>query len=109
MTSEYIHQELGEDVHALAGYYTPLKEVRLGYNGREVLYVIGISNVENACCGGGTCGYAIVPGFIVGWKAGTNEAGLPVSEVEPIADEAVRREISRKIKETENVFNIDFW
>ncbi len=109
MSSEYVHLEVGQDVHGLAGYYTPLKELRLPHNGREVLCVIGMSEVESACCGGGSCGYAIVPGYIVTWKDGKSESGLPVSQVEPIADEAIKREIAKTIRETECIFNIGFW
>ena len=109
MNSEYVHLEIGEDVHGLAGYYTPLKEFRLQHNGREVLVVIGMSTVESACCGGGSCGYAIIPGYIVTWKEGKNESGLPVSQVEPIEDAMTKREIAKTVRETECIFNIDFW
>jgi hypothetical protein len=106
---EYVHLELGEDLQGLAGYYTPLKELRLETNGREVLCVIGMSVVESACCGGGTFGYATVPGYILSWKERTNDNGLAVSRVEPVTDEMVKREVSTKIREGENIFNIDFW
>jgi hypothetical protein len=106
---DFVHQEIGEDVHGLAGYYTPHKELRLKQNGREVLAVVGVSKVESACCGGGTCGYAIVPGYIVSWKHKKNDRGMAVSQVEPIADEATRREVANAIRETECIWNIDFW
>ena len=107
---EYVHLEVGENVDALAGSYTPLKELRLEHNGREVLCVIGMSTVEGACCGlDGSCGYAIVPGYIVTWKDRKNDSGLSVSEVESIADEMTKREIARIIGEAESIQNIDFW
>ena len=106
---EYVHLELEQDVQGLAGYYTPLKELRLPYDGKEVLCVIGMSNIESACCGGGSYGYAIIPGYIVTWKGKTSESGLPVSQVEPIADEEMKRSIAKTVKETENLYNIDFW
>ena len=109
MLSEYVHQELGQEVHALAGFYVPLKELRVKHDGREVLCVIGMSKVESSCCGAGSCGYAIVPGYLVAWQNRRNKAGLPVSEVEPIANEMTKREIARKIREIENIANIDFW
>ena len=109
MSTEYLHLEIGGDVLGLAGYYTPLKEFKLQHNGREVLVVIGMSNIESACCGGGSCGYAIVPGYVVTWKEGKNEPGLPVSQVEPIEDETTMREIAKTVRETEYIFNIDFW
>ena len=71
----------------------PEKEVKLKHNNREVLYVIGQAVIEASCCGGGSCGYAIVPGYILNWQNKTNEAGLPVSEVEPISDKATQENI----------------
>ena len=109
MKQDYTHLPLGEEVRGLSGFYIPCKEERLKYNGKEVLYVIGSSTVESACCGGGTCGYAIVPGYIAKWKVKKNKAGLPISEVEPIEDEVARREIGKTIRVTENIGNIDFW
>lgn len=109
MTQEYVHLPLSEDVHFLAGYYTPLKELRLPQNGREVLCVIGASCVESSCCGNRSGSYAVVPGFIESWKYRQNEAGLQVSDVLPIEDEAIRRDIRDAIRTTEYICNIDFW
>ena len=106
---EYVHLEMGQDITALAGYYTPIKELRLKYDGKEVLCVIGTSTVESSCCGGGICGYAIVPGFIVNWKSKTNEDGLAVSEIETIDDKDIQIEITKTIRETEHIQNISFW
>ena len=110
MKQEYAHLPLNEEVRGLSGFYVPCKEVRLKYNGKEVLYVIGSSTLESSCCGGGgSCGYAIVPGFILSWQKKKNQNGLPVSEVQPIADDKAKLEISRTIRTTENINNIDFW
>ena len=106
---DYVHQKLGEEVQALAGYYTPLKELRIQHDGREVLAVIGTSTVESACCGGGSCSYAIVPGYIQAWHGGTNDQGLPVSQVAPVSDPLARRDVARTIRESEHVQNIDLW
>jgi len=111
MTLEYVHQPVGEEVTALAGYYAISKELRLKHNGREVLCMIGTCSVESSCCGRRSFYYAIVPGYLVSWKSRENEAGLPVSEVEPIADKATKRAIAATIEGTEAVFkpNIEFW
>jgi len=109
MKVEYVHTELDKEVTALAGYYTPLEEHRLEHNGKEVLCVTGISVIESSCCGTGGCAYAIVPGYIMNWKFKENEAGLPVSEVETVADKVARKEITSILNERECVGNIDFW
>ncbi|MCK4963733.1 MAG: hypothetical protein KAS54_01525 [Dehalococcoidia bacterium] len=111
MKMEYVHQELGKDVNALAGYYTPMNELRLEHDGKEVLCITGLGVIESSCCGTGGCAYAIVPGYIVNWKFKENEAGLPVSEVESVADKEARREISAILQERECVGNqnVEFW
>jgi hypothetical protein len=43
------------------------------------------------------------------WKFKENEAGLPVSDVETIADKVARKEITAILNEKECVGNIDFW
>ncbi len=106
---KYTHTKLEEDVICPAGYYTPLKEVRLKYNDREVLYMVGHAVMESSCCGSARGTYVTVPGYIVNWQNKTNEAGLPVSEVEPISDEATRENIRRIIQEAEAISQIDFW
>ena len=109
MNVKYTHLELNKNISCVAGFYTPQKEVKLRYNNREVLYVIGRAVIESSCCGVGNWGYALVPGYIVNWQKEKNEAGLPVSEVEPIWDEATRNEIRKIIKEEENISQIEFW
>jgi hypothetical protein len=105
MKVEYVHTELDKEVNALAGYYTPLEEHRLEHNGKEVLCVTGVSVIESSCCGTGGCAYAIVPGYIIK----ENQAGLPVSEVETVADKVARKEITAILNKRECVGNIDFW
>ena len=108
-TIKYTHLELDKNVTCVAGYYTPQKEVRLKYDAREILYVVGRAVIESSCCGLGNWGYALVPGYIVSWQTRKNDAGLPVSEVEPISDEATKNNIRKIIKETENITQIEFW
>lgn len=110
-STKYAHLELGKDVDiGIAGYYTPEREVRLPYKGREVLYVVGRAVVESSCCGAtGSWTYAIVPGFIVDWQYTQNEKGLPVSEVQPIPDEATRERIRKLVEKKESAVMVGFW
>ena len=109
MSREYTHLELDKDLKCVAGYYTPQKEVRLKYNNREILYVVGQSVVESSCCGIGSWEYGIVPGYILNWQNKRNEAGLPVSEVEPISDKTAQDNIRNIIQSRETVSQIEFW
>ena len=113
---KYTHLPLNEDVEAFAGYYTPENEVRLKYDGREVLYVTGHLVVEATCCAVGEVGccaanywYATVAGYLLEWQNGTSEAGLPVSEVELISDPETRHKIEKIILSNEAVARVDFW
>lgn len=110
VTTQYTHLELGKEIEAGSGrYYTPQQEVRLKYQGREVLCVIGQAVVEASCCGSGNWRYAIVPGYIVNWQKTRNDAGRPVSEVELISDEATRENIRKTLETKEGVVLIGFW
>ncbi len=109
MTREYTHSKLNEEVYSIAGYYIPQKEVRLKYNNRDVLYVVGLGVIESSCCGVGGCRYALVPGYLINWQNKTNGDGLPVSDMELISDEETRRDITRIIKAEENITQIEFW
>ncbi len=109
MITKYTHQELNKAVNAAAGYYIPQKEVRLKYGNREVLYIVGQSTIESSCCGIGSWGYAIVPGYIINWQSKVDENGPPVSEVEKISDTKTRIELKRIIEAAEPVTQIEFW
>jgi hypothetical protein len=109
MTIDYTHQELEQEIRSISGIYTPLKELRLKHNGSDVLCVIGSAVVDTACCGSGSFLYATVPGHIHAWKERVNGSGLPVSAVEPVRDETVKRQVARELKETENIHNVNFW
>ena len=109
MVTRYTHLELKQDINAPAGYYTPQKEVRLKYDGREVLYVVSQAVVDSSCCGETDFASALVPGYLVRWQPEINEQGLLVSEVEPVTDKAAQEKIRKIIQETEHISQIEFW
>ncbi len=108
MTS-YTHLELNREIEAPSGYYTPQKEVRLKYNGREVLYTVSHAVIESSCCGASDFTSAQVPGYIVSWQGETNRNGLRVSEIEPITDTHAQDHLRKTIKETEQLSQVEFW
>jgi hypothetical protein len=109
MMVRYTHLELDRDVDTPSGYYTPQKEVRLKYDGREVLYTVSQAVVESSCCGASDFVSAQVPGFIVSWRGETNLNGRPVSVVEPITDTVVQDDIRTIIRENEHLNRVEFW
>lgn len=100
---------LQEEIFSIAGRYELEKEGKIELHGREVLYVVGQALIDTSCCGYGGCCYAVVPGFILSWKTGTNQRGLPTSVVDPIEDERTRVKISEMIKNSEQVSQVQFW
>lgn len=85
-----------------------MKEVRLPFRGREILYLVGHAAFDTTCCGVGGCAYVLVPGFVLEWRGKRNEDALPVSQVEPIYDEAVQEEVRRLIEKRETVHQVRF-
>jgi hypothetical protein len=106
--NEYIHQELKQEITAISGEYILVKEVRLPFQGREILYIVGHAVFDSTCCGVSGCAYALVPGFILDWRANHNSAGLPVSQVEPIQSEVAQAKIRKLIFEKEIVHQVQF-
>jgi hypothetical protein len=105
----YTHSPLGQEIRAAAGHYVIEAEKRLPFRGREVLVATGYVTVDSSCCGAGGCGFALVPGYLVGWKSSKSETGEPTSEVEPIGDEAERVALRKSIQEAEKVQQVNFW
>ena len=108
-TRKYTHFELNKEIEALAGYYTPLQEVRLKYDNREILYIINQVVIEASCCSTANYGQVLVPGYIINWQQEKNADGLLISEVEPISNKDTQNRVRDIIKKTENISQIEFW
>jgi hypothetical protein len=105
MARRYFHAPLGEEVRAIGGAYTLLKEIVLAVDEHRILAVIGVGTFDTSCCGTGGCAYALVPGIIT---ADRND-GEPSTLVEPIREEALRREVSNMLRTTQHVQDVRFW
>jgi len=105
---EYVHQPLQQKVTAIGGHYVLVKEDRLPFRGREILYLVGHAAFDTTCCGVGGCAYALVPGFVLDWKHTTNEDGLAVSRVVAIRDEAIQRDVRRLVERKEGIHQTQF-
>jgi hypothetical protein len=108
VVKEHVHHALNQEVTAIGGHYVLVREARLPFCGREVLYLIGYAAFDTSCCGVGGCAYALVPGFIASWKNDRKGDGLTVSQVEPIRDEAIQEEIRRWIEKQETIHQVQF-
>ena len=108
LSQAYTHRELNQENTAIGGHYVLIKEARLPFQGREVLYLVGHAAFETTCCGVGGCAYALVPGFVLDWRGGTNEDGCVVSQVEPIRAEIVQSHVRCLIEKRETVHQVIF-
>ena len=108
MSKQHVHQPLNQEVTAIGGHYVLVKEVRLPFQGRELLYLVGHAAFDSTCCGVGGCAYVLVPGFVLEWHAGANEQGLAVSRVEPVQDQALQKQIEEHLKRKEVVHQVRF-
>jgi hypothetical protein len=96
--ARHVHQPVGEEIRSIAGYYMVLEEGMLKYRDREVLYLLEAAAADTSCCGGAGMGFIMVPGYVRELRAGKNEDGLWVSEVDRVEDEGERREITRELR-----------
>jgi len=97
--SEYIHPELNKRIEFFGGGYSFIEEGKFVYRGKEVLYSVGIANIEASCCGTRGCAFIKVPGYVLSWKKRVDERGQVFSEVARIDDEESQREIRKMLEE----------
>ena len=105
---DFSHPELNVQVTAIGGSYVLFKEVRLPFNDEEILYVVGTAIFDTTCCGTGGCAYAQVQGFIRKWQYTIDANSRPVSRVQSICRERVRKKIREIIFKKESVHQVDF-
>ncbi|HWQ76524.1 MAG TPA: hypothetical protein VN441_14520 [Syntrophomonas sp.] len=107
MLERYKHEILNQEHKTISGYYTITHEIRLPFQGREVLYVVGYAEVDTSCCGTGTIRYALVAGYIASWKQPQADGSF-ISQVELIREEDQRTKIESIIINREIVSQVSF-
>lgn len=105
---DYTHPKLGEEITAIGGHYVFVKEVRLPYQNREILYMLGYAVSDSSCCGVGGCAYVCVAGFICDWKYRLNADQMALSRVEPVRKPMHQKEIKSLIRQQERVQQVNF-
>lgn len=106
---QYIHPVIGEQIRAIGGEYTTVKERLLPVGTRQALVAIIVGRADTSCCGGGGCVVADVPGYVVEYHADHDAHGNPVTVVEPITDGDVQQRIAQQIRQAEKVQDVRFW
>jgi hypothetical protein len=108
-SQEFVHPKLGQEVTAIGGHYVFGKEIRLPYNDREIMYLVGYAVLDSTCCGVGGCAYVLVPGYIRQWKYKKNHNDGAVSLVEPIYGRTDQMQIRNLIQKKEMVDQVTFF
>lgn len=107
-SQDFIHPKLDQEITAIGGHYVLTEEIRLPFQGRQILYLIGYAAFDTTCCGAGGCRYALVPGFILDWKGIKDTDGFEVSKMEPIRDESLQDQIRQRIMKKEQIQQVNF-
>jgi hypothetical protein len=104
----YTHPVLFEEVTAIGGHYTFVKEGTLLSGDRRILYFVGLGSVDTSCCGTGGCIYAYVPGYIIENDNSEYKAGKSrISEISAVEKEE-RSVVADILKLSENVTQVIF-
>jgi len=106
--TEYIHRPLGESVVAIGGSFRITEEKRMACDGQDVLYLLSIAHMDNACCGVWGCYYAIVKGFVRAWKHMQDQQGYAMTRVVPVDNPKEQEQIRNKIMSEEMVQQVIF-
>lgn len=105
---KFTHPTLFEEVTAIGGHYSFVKEGTLCLKNMKVLYFVGLGSVDTSCCGVGGCIYAYVPGYITsidGIKY--DEQGNRISEITAVEIND-RPDVADILKLSENVTQVIF-
>jgi hypothetical protein len=105
---DFVHPELGREITAIGGHYVFVKEICLPYRSREILYFVGYAVLDSTCCGVGGCAYVLVAGFITQWKYKADQRAATLSQIEPIRDELIQKEVRALIRKKEMVYQVNF-
>ena len=96
---EFTHPELNKKIEFFGGSYLFVEEGIISFQGKEVLYLLGMAGVESSCCGTGGCAFIKVPGYVLSWKKAWSESGQSISEVERIVSEESQTAIRKILQE----------
>jgi len=105
---EFTHPAQNELITAIGGSYYYTDEVRVVFEGDDLLYYLGVMVIDTSCCGTGGCSYAMVAGFVREWKFGSDEHGRPVSRVCPVTQKSDQKRIADFIRKRHSVWQVTF-
>lgn len=111
MGRDYVHlvkqgQEFGWEIRSYSA-----SERTFEYNGRTVL-LVEVEASDCTFCDGSVAQNltgANIEGYVLRWQYRENDDGLPVSEVESIADRTEQKGIAEMLKSRYSRSQLNFW
>jgi hypothetical protein len=88
----YFHHEIGYEIRSISGSLTVLEEKVLDFQGRELLCIVQVGIIDNACCGSGGCLMVEVPGYL--FSRGIDDRRRRISQVLPVEGDQEKAEIT---------------
>ncbi len=107
-TTEFQHLQLDEEIGSISGHMIFQEEKKWPYDGQEILYYTGYAVTDSSCCGVGSVVFTYVPGFISKWRYKTSDDGVPISEIDTIRDDELRKNITKIFQEQNNYAQVNF-
>jgi hypothetical protein len=104
----YVPEDFGKEVAAPSGYYLPLEEVSIEYNGKRLLYILGSACIEASCCGTGSWKYVRVEGYVVENDPSQGQSDGVHPEVDTIESSSEGAAISELLLEKHPGARIEF-
>jgi hypothetical protein len=105
--NDYVHRPFSDEIIAIGGHYRFTDELRLTFEGSQLLYLKGYAVFDTTCCGAGGCSYILVKGFIEKWKT-RKDGDFYVSQIRPVKDDNLKNRIIQHLKEKELVQQVQF-
>ncbi len=109
MIIEYTHPQLNIEVKAPSGGYVPHEENILSYEGKDVIYIVGLMVIETSCCGIGSWEYVQVPGYLINRGEISNNNKEPKSKIDTIQNEKDRTAIYKLLEQRHPGARIEIW
>jgi hypothetical protein len=105
---KYSPEDFGSEVAAPSGYYQPLEQGLLEYEGKRVLYTLGSACIEASCCGTASWNYLRVEGFVVEDRAADRPADGQPLEIDTVEGSGDKKAIGLLLLEKHPGVRIEF-
>jgi hypothetical protein len=106
--SIYVPEAFGIEVEAPSGYYLPLAEECVDYNGKKLVYILGTACIDASCCGVGSWEYLRVEGYVVENDSSRSQGDGTHLEIETIEDDSEKTAIGKVLLDKHPGARIEF-